>query len=245
MNHPFTRSMQCILSIALLFLSQIAFATTSTEEIIQQRFKEYLGVDVKKESIVKTPYSGLYEVQIGRDLVYTDKQAHYLFVRGDILDLQTKKNYTEEKRRQINLVKFSDLPKNLAIQIVKGNGKRTLAIFSDPNCRHCKQLEYNLRNVNDVTIYLYPYNILSEKSIEISKNVWCSSNPAQAWQNWMINDKQPEKAKSGCVFPNEKIRALGQKLNIKGTPTIFFTDGTRVPGAAEANDINKKLRSLH
>ena len=60
----------------------------------------------------------------------------------------------------------------------------------------------------------------------------------------MINDKMPEKAKNDCTFPDKKIRELGQKLNIKGTPTIFFTDGTRVPGAADADEINRKLKSL-
>ena len=243
MNSLFSHFIQRFIPVVFLLFGQIVFASSSPETMIQQRFREYLGVDVKKETIVKTPYSGLYEVQIGNNLVYTDKQAQYLFV-GRIMDLQTKKDYTDEKLRKITIVDFSDLPKDLAIQIVKGNGKGKIAVFSDPNCRYCKQLEYNLRNVDDVTIYLYPYNILSEKSVEISRNVWCSGNPAQTWKNWMINDKMPEKAKNDCIFPDKKIRELGQKLNIKGTPTIFFTDGTRVPGAADADEINRKLKSL-
>jgi thiol:disulfide interchange protein DsbC len=30
--------------------------------------------------------------------------------------------------------------------------------------------------------------------------------------------------------PNDKISALGRKLKISGTPSIFFADGTRCPG---------------
>lgn len=243
MNSLFTRLSRCILPALLLSFSHAVFAAPSPEANIQQRFREYLGVDVKKDAIVKTPYAGLYEVQIGDNLVYTDKQAQYLFL-GKILDLQTKKDYTDEKLRQVTIVDFSDLPKDLAIRIVKGNGNGTMAVFSDPNCRYCKQLEYNLQNVDNVTIYLYPFNILSEKSVELSRNVWCSENPAQAWKDWMVNDKTPLNAKDECAFPDEKIRALGQKLNIRGTPTIFFSDGTRIPGAADADDINKKLQSL-
>ena len=244
MNSLFARFARCILPVLLLSFSCVATASSSPEAKIQQRFKEYLGVDIKKEAIAKTPYSGLYEVQIGDNLFYTDKQAQYLFL-GKVLDLQTKKDYTDEKLRQLTIVDFSDLPKDLAIKMVKGNGKGTMAVFSDPSCRYCKQLEYNLRNVDDVTIYLYPLNILSEKSARISRDIWCSDNPAQSWQNWMLNDKMPETTKDACIFPDEKIRALGQKLNIKGTPTIFFADGTRVPGAADADDINRKLESLH
>lgn len=243
MNSLFTRLLRYILPVLLLSFGHTVFAASAPEAKIQQRFKEYLGVDIKKEAIVKTPYSGLYEVQIGDNLVYTDKQAQYLFL-GKILNLQTKKDYTDEKLRQITIVDFSDFPKDLAIKMVKGNGKGAMAVFSDPNCRYCKQLEYNLQNVNDVTIYLYPFNILSEKSVELSRNIWCSENPAQAWKDWMVSDKTPEKAKDECAFPDEKIRELGQKLNIKGTPTIFFSDGTRVPGAANADEINRKLQSL-
>lgn len=241
MNHLFIRFVRCVLPLALLLTSQFAAASPETE--IQQRFREHLGVNVKKDSIAKTPYSGLYEVLVGNRIVYTDKQAQYVFI-GNIMDIQTKKDYTDERLRQISVVDFSALPKNLAIRIVKGNGSRSIAVFSDPTCRFCKQLENNLRNVDDVTIYLYPFNILSEKSVEISTNIWCSDNPAQAWIDWMVHDKMPKKAKSGCTFPNDKILELGQKLKIKGTPAIFFTDGTRVPGAAEADEINLKLDSL-
>lgn len=244
MNRLFIRIQRYLALIVFLLSGQIVLASPSPETRIRQHFREYLGVDVKKEDIVKTPFSGLYEVRIDSNLVYTDQQAQYLFI-GKIMDIQTRKDYTDEKLRKITLVDFSDLPKDLSIRIVKGNGKGEIAVFSDPECRYCKQLEYNLRNVDNVTIYLYPYNILSEKSVDISRNIWCSADPAKAWDNWMINDKMPEKATDECVFPDEKIREIGQKLNIRGTPTIFFADGTRVPGAADADDINRKLMSLH
>lgn len=244
MNRLFIRIQRYLALVVFLLSGQIVLASPSPEAMIRQHFREYLGVDVKKEDIVKTPFSGLYEVRIDNNLVYTDQQAQYLFI-GKIMDIQTRKDYTDEKLRKITLVDFSDLPKDLSIRIVKGNGKGEIAVFSDPECRYCKQLEYNLRNVDNVTIYLYPYNILSKKSVDISRNIWCSADQAKAWDNWMINDKMPEKATDKCVFPDEKIREIGQKLNIRGTPTIFFADGTRVPGAADADDINRKLMSLH
>lgn len=243
MSPGFSRFLRYIPIIFFMAWHLATLATPAAETVIQKRFRDYLGINVKTEAITPTPYSGLYEIQIDNQLVYTDSEAHYLFI-GNILDLPTQKNYTEERLRQLTVTDFSTLPKNLAIKIVKGNGTGIMAIFSDPSCRYCKQLEYNLRNVDDVTIYLYPLNILSEKSIDISRNIWCSSNPAQAWQDWMIRDKKPETAGKDCAFPNDPIRDLGRKLNIQGTPTIFFTDGTRIPGAASAEEINRKLRSL-
>lgn len=229
-----------------VFLSLLCFsahaATSSPEVQIQQRLQNYLGVDVPKKDIVKTPYLGLYEVRVGNNLIYTDKQAQYLFL-GEVMNLETRENYTEEKLKKM-LTQFSDLPKDLAIKIVKGNGKRTIAVFSDPNCGYCKRFENNLKNIDNVTIYLYPYNILSENSVEISKNVWCSANPSKAWEDWMLNGNAPAKAKPDCSFPNAKIRELGQKLKVSGTPTIFFTDNSRVAGAIDAESLEEKLQSL-
>ena len=243
MRYPIIRFIHAISAICCMFWCACTLAASSPETVIQKHFGEYLGVNVEKTDIVKTPYSGLYEVRIGNNLVYTDAQARYLFI-GNIMDLQTRTNYTDERLRKITITDFSSLPKDLAIRIVKGNGEGVMAIFSDPTCRHCKQLEYNLGNVDNVTIYLYPFNILSEKSVEISRNIWCSANPAQAWRDWMVDDKLPVKPGNDCSFPDERIRALGKRLNIRGTPTIFFADGTRVPGAAEADEINLKLQSL-
>lgn len=229
--------------VSLLLLGCLAQAATpSPETRIQQRLQNALGVNVQKSDIVKTPYLGLYEVRVGNNLVYTDKQAQYLFL-GEIMNLETRENYTEEKLKKM-VSSFSDLPKDLAIKMVKGNGKREIAVFSDPNCGYCKRFENNLKEIDNVTIYLYPYNILSAKSVEISKNAWCSSNPEKAWKEWMLDGKEPEKAKADCNFPNDKIRELGKKLRVNGTPTIFFSDNTRVAGAVDAAALEEKLKSL-
>lgn len=243
MKHFFAIFLRRFSLISLLMLSCFAQAATSSPEArIQQRLQNYLGVDIQKKDIVKTPFMGLYEVQLGNNLIYTDKQTQYLFV-GEIINLETRKNYTDEKLKKM-VSSFSALPKELAIKIVKGEGKRTIAVFSDPNCRYCKQFENNLKTIDNVTIYLYPYNILSANSAEISKDVWCSANPAKAWEDWMLDGNKPAKAKPDCSFPNEKILELGQKLRVNGTPTIFFTDDSRVAGAIDAESLERKLKSL-
>ena len=98
------------------------------ETVIQKRFVEYLGVNVEKSDIVKTPYSGLYEVRVGNNLVYTDAEARYLFI-GNIMDIQTRTDYTNEKLRKFAITDFSSLPKDLAIRIVKGSGEGKMAVF--------------------------------------------------------------------------------------------------------------------
>jgi thiol:disulfide interchange protein DsbC len=98
--------------------------------------------------------------------------------------------------------------------------------------------------MDNVTIYTFLYNILSDDSSAKSKNIWCSADRAKAWDDWMINGKMAPAAAESCATPNEEVLALGQKLHIQGTPAIFFADGTRIPGAVDQKTLEAKLSSL-
>jgi thiol:disulfide interchange protein DsbC len=128
---------------------------------------------------------------------------------------------------------------------VKGNGKRVIAVFEDPNCGYCKRFRQQaLKETDNITIYTFMYNILAEDSFTKSKNVWCAPDRSKAWDDWMVSGKAAPAAPAGCTTPNEKVLALGQKLRINGTPNIFFADGSRVPGAIDARTLESKLASI-
>jgi thiol:disulfide interchange protein DsbC len=220
-----------------------SFAETAQEAAVKKLIAPRLGENVKVDSVTKTPYSGLYEVRIGGDIVYTDEKAKYLFV-GRVLDTQTYQDFTKERIDQITKIKFSDLPLDSALKTVKGNGKRVIAVFEDPNCGYCKRFRQTLQDMDNVTVYTFMYNILSEDSAVKSKNIWCSADRAKAWDDWMLNGKAAPAAPANCATPNDKVLAFGQKLKITGTPTIFFADGTRVPGAIDAKALEAKLAAV-
>jgi thiol:disulfide interchange protein DsbC len=229
---------------SLLLCASVAVSAQSTEETLKKTLEPRLGDGAKIESVTKTPYSGLYEVQIDGDIVYTDAKGELLFI-GRVVDSKTFRDYTKERVQSLNSVKFSDLPLDLAIKTVKGNGKRVIAVFEDPNCGYCKQLHKNLQAVDNLTVYTFTYNILSKDSIAKSHDILCSANPTQAWSDWMINGKVPAKAAASC--PNDvhdKVFALGRSLKITGTPTVFFTDGSRIPGAIDAKGLEQKLATV-
>jgi thiol:disulfide interchange protein DsbC len=220
-----------------------ASAETPQEASIRKLVESRLGDGVKVDSITKTPYAGLYEVRIGGDVIYTDAKADYLFV-GRILDAKTQKDYTRARQDELNKIKFADLPFDSAVKMVKGNGKRVIAVFEDPNCGYCKRFRQTLNEMDNVTVYTFMYNILAEDSAVKSRNIWCSADRAKAWDDWMLNGKAPASAPANCTTPNEKIFDLGRKMKVTGTPTIFFTDGTRIPGAVDAKGLEEKLASL-
>jgi thiol:disulfide interchange protein DsbC len=137
---------------------------------------------------------------------------------------------------------FNTLPLDQAIKIVKGNGKRQLAIFEDPVCPFCKQLEQNLTKVKDVTLYvfLYPIEQIHPGATEKSQKIWCAKDRAKAWQTAMLDGNFPTE-KPKCDTPVEKLAEFGRAHMITGTPTLVFANGTRVPGAIPVERIEKLL----
>jgi thiol:disulfide interchange protein DsbC len=232
-----------IAGLVLVLGGAAAFAQNSTELTIKHAIETRLGEGVKVDTITKTPYGGLYEIRIGGDIFYTDAKGDYLFV-GRIIDTKTSADLTRARVDEVNKIKFADLPLDSAVKMVKGNGKRVIAVFEDPNCGYCKRLRHTLAEMDNVTVYTFMYNILAEDSSVKSRNIWCSPDRAKAWDDWMLKGKVAPDAPANCTAPNDKIFALGQKLKITGTPTIFFTDGTRIPGAVDGKALEAKLASI-
>src|SRR5450830_1115705 len=233
-----------LFSLSLLMPSCVGGQNPPSVEAIKKLIEPRLGVNVKVDSITETPYSGLYEVRIGNDILYTDKTATYL-INGHIFNLTTGADLTRDRIDDISKIKFSELPLDKAIKTVKGDGSRVIAVFEDPNCGYCKRLrQTTLKETDNVTIYTFMYNILSEDSSVKSKNVWCAADRNKAWDDWMVSGKPAPVAPASCATPNDKVFALGQKLRISGTPSIFFADGSRIPGAVDIKTLESKLSTI-
>jgi len=209
----------------------------TSEAIIKRTLEGRLG-GVKVDAVAKTPYLGLYEVRLDNEILYTDEKMNYIF-SGNIIDGKSMQNLTEKRLRDLTAIKWENLPLDAAVKTVRGNGKRTLAIFSDPNCPYCKRFEKDLAKVDDVTIYTFLYPILSQDSHEKSKAVWCSADKSKAWSELMLNGTVPTVAR--CDTPIDKNLELGRKYRVTGTPTLIFANGERVPGAIPAEQIEKLL----
>jgi thiol:disulfide interchange protein DsbC len=241
-----SKALSLLLSLTLSVLAVgRADADPQTEATIKKTLEQRLGANAKIESIKETPYSGLYELRIDGEILYTDKTAQYL-INGHVFNTKNMQDLTKERIDEANRIKFSDLPLDLAVKMVKGDGKRVIAVFEDPNCGWCKRFRKDtLKDVDNITVYTFMYNILAEDSAPKSKNVWCSSDRAKAWDDWMVRGIPAPVAPASCTStPNEKVLALGQKLRITGTPSMFFSDGSRIPGAIDAKGLEAKLASL-
>ncbi len=210
------------------------------EAAIRKNLTERLPNFPTIDEVSKTPMPGLYEVRInGADILYTDAEGNYL-LQGALIDTRAKVNLTEERMEKLTAVPFSDLPFKDAFTIVKGNGKRKLAVFEDPNCGYCKKFERDLAKIDNVTVHVFLYPILSKDSTDKSKAIWCAKDKGKAFTDWMVKDVTPPAATCDSTAVDRNVE-FGKKNRITGTPTLFFVNGTRVPGAIPADRIEKML----
>jgi len=223
----------------LLLTSQWAVAQ---EAVIRKNLAQRIPQLAQIDEVRKSEVAGLFEVRInGTELYYTDAQANYL-IQGSLIDTRAKKNLTEERMNKLSAVKFDALPFNDAFVIVRGNGQRKLAVFEDPNCGYCKRFERDLQKVDNVTVYMFLYPILGPDSLEKSKAIWCAKDRAQAWLDYMVRDQSVPAADAKCdVSAIARNVEAGKNYRIQGTPTLFFVNGSRVPGAVDSKQVEKLL----
>jgi len=198
-------------------------------------------------SITKSPVNGLFEVvadgQQGPLVIYSDDKGEYVLV-GDLLNVQSKRNLTRERMDKLTEVKWDSLPLKNAIKVVKGDGSRKLAVFSDPDCPYCKKAEAEFNKLDNVTVYTFAYPLpMHPDAGRKAKLVWCSKDRAQAWQDLMLKGTLPN-GKTDCDNPIDENLALGAKLRVDGTPALIFPNGKRIPGYVDAKRLETMLNSM-
>jgi thiol:disulfide interchange protein DsbC len=237
--------MQRLKTLLLVAAAMLGLGAWAQEAVIRKNLAERIPQLKNIDEVSKSPVAGLFEVRVnGTDIFYSDAEGNFL-IQGSLIDTRQKRNLTEERVEKLSAINFDSLPLKDAFTIVRGNGKRKLAVFEDPNCGYCKRFERDLQKVDNVTIHMFLYPILGPDSAEKSKQIWCAKDPAKAWADWMLRDQVvAQTATPACdVAAIARNVELGRKHKITGTPTLLFTDGSRVPGAIGAAQVEKYLTS--
>ncbi|WP_459203434.1 DsbC family protein (plasmid) [Ralstonia pseudosolanacearum] len=218
-----------------------AFAQQEAPAQIVDKIKALYPKTTFKE-IRKSQVSGLYEVVMGDNVAYTDETGRY-FVFGHLFDMREQVDITAQRQVDSKKTEFPAQHLANAIKTVKGDGSRVFAIFSDPDCPYCKQLEGELARLDNVTIYtfLYPLESLHPEAKTKAVSVWCSPNKAKAWGELMLAGKKPKLV--ACNNPVNDNLALGSTLGVVGTPTLIAADGRVLPGSAPTERIDQWLNA--
>ena len=226
----------------LVLAATLMFAATAqaNESVIRKALtQQFPGATIA--SVQKTPYSGLFEVYLDGQLIYVDAKAQYIFA-GDVIDLKSRTNLSQARLSRLQAIKWDSLPLNNALKTVKGSGERKLVVFSDVDCPYCRKFEAELAKVDNITVYtfLYPIEGLHPKAVQMSKQIWCAPDRNKAWDEYITRGTVPGND-GKCANPVDATIALGNKLKVGGTPTLFFVNGVRVPGMVPAVQLERLL----
>jgi thiol:disulfide interchange protein DsbC len=228
------------------FIALAAFLATPVlagNEAGARQLAERAFVGKKIDAFRQLPNLPFYEIWIGRNLVYTDLEAKVLIV-GNLLEAGSLSNLREARLAELTAIQMKDLPLANAIKTVRGSGKNKLVVFADANCGYCKKYEAELKTLDNVTIYTVMYPVLSADSKTKARATLCANNPAQVWNDWMIQGKAMPKPANSCQPPIDQIIEFGRKNDIGVTPTTFLQNGKKLPGFLPIATLKKELESL-
>ena len=205
--------------------------------------KAYASQKLKVQSVKTTPISGLYEVVVSdNQIIYTDDKAKYI-LQGSLLDVEKRRDLTEERMADLSTVDFASLPLDKAVKEVRGNGRLKVAVFSDPDCPFCKRLEHEFAKMTDITIYSFmmPLASLHPDAARKAEQIWCQPNRTAAWTAWMREGKMPPQVKV-CDNPVEETTSLGEQLGFHGTPALVFPNGKSQSGYSPLPQLEEVIK---
>ena len=220
-----------------------AAVSVGPEQAIRARFAASYP-EVKISSIGPTVWKNVYELVTPDGIIYSDAAGDFA-MSGQMMATRNKQNLTQARLSTLTRIDFGSLPFNSAIKVVKGNGSRKLAVFADPNCPYCRQLEEELQGISDLTVYtfLFPLEDIHPGARQNATSIWCAKDQPGTWTAWMLKRSEPKTA----ACPDDPITALnklGIELNIVGTPTLFFADGRRISGLIKQAQLEQELSKV-
>ena len=214
-------------------------ADSGATELKQALARSMPGIEPSKISI--TPVTGLYEVIVGSQVVYMSVDARYM-IEGDLIDLKTKANISENAKSSIRLAAIDHLGADNMLIYKPKEVKDTITVITDINCTYCRRLH------SEIPVYLknnveVRYVFMSERGsgdgMKKTISVWCSDDKQLALDVAKAGGKVEEK---NCDNPIKQHLALARELGVRGTPAIILEDGQLLPGYVQADKLIAEIR---
>jgi thiol:disulfide interchange protein DsbC len=226
----------------VFFISSPAIAGNSLNEELKAAISGFLP-DVEIDSIQPTPIKGLYQIVIGPDIIYMTQDGAYV-IKGEILDINERRNLTEDVRAGTRIKLLNDINKDDYIEFAAENVHDAIYVFTDIDCGYCRKLHRDVPELNakgiSVRYLAYPRAGVDSAAGKKMSRVWCAENRQEALT--AAKNREPIEAKT-CDDPVAEQYALGRKLGVRGTPSIYFQNGRNLPGYLPPDEIIRQLKN--
>lgn len=184
---------------------------------------------------VETPVDGIYQTQFGSKFAYLTGGGRYVLI-GDMIDLQSQVNLTENARRGIAQEALKTMPVGeLAVFPAVAETKAVLNVFTDTSCPYCKKLHEEVPKLQDAGIevryFPFPRGGKRGPGYQDLKQVWCSEDRAKA-MDIAKETSSGELSDGSCKAAElvDKGYNLGNEVGVTGTPALFTASGRKFDG---------------
>jgi thiol:disulfide interchange protein DsbC len=191
----------------------------------------------------KSPLNGLYEVAIGSEIGYVSADGKYL-LHGDLLELGTQKNLTEQRRQSARIKLLADIGEKSMIVFSPKKPKHTISVFTDIDCGYCRKLHQDMKGYEAkgiaVRYLFFPRAGVNSESGHKADAVWCAKDRRDA----LTRAKRGETLPAGqCETPVAQHYQAGIQVGVRGTPAIIAEDGRLIPGYQPPAELLHTLES--
>ncbi|MGB1581964.1 MAG: DsbC family protein [Nevskiales bacterium] len=210
---------------------------------IRERLSKQLD-GINPEDLTPSPIPGLYQVSKGMAIGYVSQDGRYL-IEGDLLDLETETNLTEQMRNDNRKTTLAAIPEDKMIIFEPKKASHTVTVFTDVDCGYCRkmhsQIDGYLKEGIRVRYVFYPLRGENAASYKKAENVWCSKDRQEA----LTQAKQGKDVKAEqCETPVAMHLTTGMQLGIRGTPGVITESGEMLPGYMPPKALKGRLEPV-
>ena len=200
-----------------------------------------LAPDMEPDHVIETPLAGMYEVRFGSIIVYLSADGRYM-LRGDLMDLDAQRNFTEEARRIARTDAIGALGEASMIVFAPDAVKHTVTVFTDVDCPYCARMHQQMADYNRLGIKVrytaFPRAGVSSPTFDKMVSVWCAADQRTA----MTDAKMGTSIEMlSCDNPVREHYETGQSIGVTGTPAIVLESGEIVPGYVPPQELARRL----
>ena len=200
-----------------------------------------LAPDMEPDHVIETPLAGMYEVRFSSIIVYLSADGRYM-LRGDLMDLDAQRNFTEEARRIARADAIGALGETSMIVFAPDTVKHTVTVFTDVDCPYCARMHQQMADYNGLGIEVryaaFPRAGVSSPTYDKMVSVWCAADQRTA----MTDAKMGTSIEMlSCDNPVREHYETGQGIGVTGTPAIVLESGEIVPGYVPPQELARRL----